>query len=505
MKNFDIIGTGPIGEKASELLAKTPTLIELGFKVPRRTVLAQGFFDGYFQRNGFGQSLDMVNPSDDLESRVRNGSFTLGEFESLKKLSLSFGATPLAVRSSAMGDARGTGTYKTVFTDNKLGPLSKGVKEVLASYFSPSAIAFRKDANLESGFGVLLEPIVGHRLPYNQFAPFLSGFGYTSSAKGEGYISIIPLLGGGVDSKLGEILTEKGIKGFDGNFEEYLHETYMAMSHGDLPRRRSLLLRNERDGFRSFMGSYFHGSGFSQGRGRAHGGLIYTSFGEGSDFERALSDFNALPLFQTMKEMEVRFGVPHYFEFAVTLRKNKPVYWITQIAGLNPSMLDFQEFGGLENAIFMGNTVTGTGTKECRQIVDCFNPSDVDSLHEYNKTHSGYLLVFSSRLTTLLARRYFRMNPEYGRTLEYQDFSNASVLVEIQDADHVGNPIAHLGGQVSMTDKFFAVLDYDAEVKPQFDRLENHKKMIGRIGVYDLPLRVVANERKDKLVVYEQK
>src|SRR3989338_9315633 len=100
-------------------------------------------------------------------------------------------------------------------------------------------------------------------------------------------------------------------------------------------------------------------------------------------------------------------------------------------------MMDFEDLGDI---IFMGHTVTGTGAKECHKIANCWNPNDVDPLHEFNQHHQNYVLLYSSRLTTAALGG--------ARQLRYGDFSNASVFLEIQDARHIGDPVAHLGGQL---------------------------------------------------------
>ena len=112
------------------------------------------------------------------------------------------------LRSSAEGDARGTGTYKSAYTENGLPIVRKTLQNVLSSYFSQDAIAFRRDANTGEGFAIIIEPMIGQKIDNWCFAPVLSGFGYTSTSRGEGYISAVPGLGGGVESKDIEKITK---------------------------------------------------------------------------------------------------------------------------------------------------------------------------------------------------------------------------------------------------------------------------------------------------------
>jgi len=88
---IEIIGKGNIGEKARQLTEKTPALIQLGFCTPRRVVLAEDYFDGFFQRNGFGRNLRDVQQVQDLEVKIRSGSLTSEEFQILRKVNNCYG------------------------------------------------------------------------------------------------------------------------------------------------------------------------------------------------------------------------------------------------------------------------------------------------------------------------------------------------------------------------------------------------------------------------------
>lgn len=488
MNDIEIIGNGNIGDKARQLVEKTPKLKDIGFYVPRRTVLAEDYFDGFFQRNGLGENLRSVEIVEDLEAKIRSGSLTREEFQALQGVSSSYGNSPLAVRSSAEGDSRGTGTYKSEFTENQIGHLRKSVQKVLASYFSEDAVAFRRDAKTGDGFGVLVEPIIGQDIDWC-FAPVLSGFGYTSTSRGDGYVNIVPGLGGGVDTRDGERITEDVLKQFGGNLEDYLHEERSSMfsMFGGKTKRNSALLRT--DSSWSFDRSY-SGNAYHAPNRWNRGDVCRTSLNfEEAELDNAFRELNLNPLFEMMKRMEDNFGKPQYFEWAMTLENRKPKYWITQIADVNKK-LDTMDFEDLGDIIFMGHTVTGTGAKECYKIANCWNPDDVGPLYDFNQNHRDYVLLFSSRLTTC-GNKY----------LHYSAFNNASVFIEIQDARHTGDPVAHLGGQLDMTGKLFGVLDYDAEVPPQWDKFDSREKDESGIRVYQGKVKVVASERQNKMVV----
>src|SRR3989338_8372364 len=200
--DIEIIGEGEIGDKARQLVEKTPKLREIGFYAPRRFVLAEHFFDGFFQRNGLGNSLRDAHGSD-LEERIKKGSMAREEFEALERVCSYYGDNPVIFRSSARGDASGTGVYESVVTNNHPSDRRRAMLKVLASYFSESAKLFRRDAKTGEGFGILIDPLMFNRLGlYGDFlAPLVSGHGYTSTLKGSGYIKIVPGFGGGVMSR----------------------------------------------------------------------------------------------------------------------------------------------------------------------------------------------------------------------------------------------------------------------------------------------------------------
>jgi len=490
--DIEIIGSGNIGDKARQLLEKTPKLREIGFHTPRRTVLAEDFFDGFFQRNGLGNNLEEVAVTGDLEAKIRRGSLTREEFETLQRICDFYGNSPLAMRSSAQGDARGTGIYRTEFSENTVVGARKSLLVVLASYFSSDAIAFRKDSATGEGFGIIMEPIIGQKFEVAGsyiLAPVLSGFGYTSTSRGEGYVNIVPGLGGGVETRDGERISRSSIQEFDGNLREYQYSERGAMWGGRKAMRKSALLQT--DG--TFLSGEYSSIAFFPATKYSPAEVSPTYIRLEDSIRRTFEEIRLFPLFEMMERMEEAFGRPQYFEWAMTLEDGKPRYWITQVADISKK-LDMMDFEDLGDVLLMGHTVTGTGTKECYRIANCWNPDDIDRLHEFNQRNVNYVLLYPSRLTSSIVRREFRQ-------LQYGDFNNASVFLEIQDANHSGDPVAHLGGQLDMTGKLFGVLDRDAEIPPQWDKFHAKEIEIGGLRVYDGKVRVIASERQNRIVV----
>ncbi len=474
--DFEIIGKGNIGDKARQLINKTPKLKEIGFHVPIRTVLAEDFFDGFFQRNNLGETLSSADSDMNLELMVKTGSFTKEQFEALQNVRLSYGTMPLAVRSSAEGDSMGTGIYKSEFCKNETDPFKKAVKNVLASYFSLDAISFRRDAKTGKGFAINVEPIVGQRF-MSSFGPMFSGFGYTSTSKGKGYISVVPGLGGGVNRRDGEILTREIMNEFNGNLHEYLIDC-VDNKFRKIKRKSALVDFDSIDFFRGrFYGDAFY-----------HNDVAPVSLDFSDELKKDYRKLSMVPLFDMMKKMEDIFGKAQYFEWALTSEEGKQKFHMLQIADANKK-LDTLDFEGIENLLFVGNTVTGSGVKECYTIFNCENPDDREELSEFNRHNSNYILKYAGRLVSNLLPSDYR--------LRYEHFSNASVFLEIPDAEHVNNPISHLTGQLDMSGKFFGVLDYDFQTDEMWDRFNSRTN--GKF--YSGKMHVHASEKQDKIVI----
>ncbi len=450
--NIKIIGKGNIGDKAKQLLEKTPQLIQMGFHAPERTVLAEDYFDGFFQKNGLGKSFKSVDVIENLEAKIRRGSLTREEFETLQKVGFSYGKSPLVVRSSAEGDSRGTGIYKTEFCDNEIKAITPALKKVLASYFSENAVLFRKDSGAEKGFGIIIEPIIGQWLD-DTFCPVLSGFAYTSTSKGEGYINVVPGIGCGVESRDGKKITKTSLKECEGNLKLYLEN--LENKKLDIVER--------------------------------------IQYGKSVRIKNSINRINLFPFFNMMDEMEKAFGMPQYFEWAMTLEQGIPEYWIIQIADV-AKKADIFEFGDLGEIMLNCYSVTGNGMKECSKITYVFNPDELDNLYKFNKENENYVLLYSSRLTTtFLGRAVDR--------LEYRHVSNAAVLIEQVDAPHAISPIAHWQGKLDVTKKLFGVLDTCDTESGNLDLFFRRLQKEGRMDVYPGKVKVVASERQDRMIV----
>jgi len=438
-----------------------------------------------------GNNLSDVEVVEGLEARILRGSFPRNDFEVLQGVSDSFGDRPLAVRSSGPGDARGTGTYETVFTDNKVGELRKGIQRVLISYFSESALAFRHDAQAGDGFGRIIEPIIGQALEYppNGIAPVLSGYGYTSTLRGEGFVNMVPGLGGGVDTRYGERITESAMREFN-SLTSYVYHSNERDSTSFPGSRESSLLMSVREHEMYFN---WYGQIYSSASAMNKGRIISTILDFKNDAQVMIELTKFGRLYSMMNMIERAFGKPQYFEWAATINGMEAQYWILQIADVEKK-IERLDFGDYEDVVMMAHTVTSSGEIECEKIAVCTLYGHIPALHEFNQHNSGYLLLYSSDVVDRYARRA-------GFKISYSDFSNAAAFIEQQQGPHGGKPIDHLGTQLELTGKLFGVLDYYGDVEPQLDRLEEREVEEHGLRVFQGRYFIQASEAQNLMLV----
>jgi hypothetical protein len=515
-----VIGTGEIGDKARQLIFKTAWLHSIGFHTSPKHILTEGFIDQFFLHNGWGNGLRDARPplprgermwrrlrfkKPDLEGDrkalrklISEGKFTDEQTAVLQHIITASNATPLVVRSSAMGDARGTGSYKSVFMvyrrdESNTDSLSNSIRKVLASYFSEAAFLLQTQGNAGQGMGIILEPIIGQQIEAgydDTLAPVLSGCGYTSTAKGPGFIKVVPGLGGGVQSRDAWKIFRKDLVPHGGILGKYIKHQVEHI-------RRTCEVIPDIALFR-FREGYRHDSYYAQIYDR---GEVYSSFEYKDHINAAIKNLNILTLFEMMDEIERRIGSFQYFEWALTFDDDgNPQWWITQIADANPTS-DVIEFLDSSKALLLVHDVEGSGVKTGRKIVECTRVSELSDLEKFNQKNEDYVLVYSANLSTRVPRDrpIFSSTP---RRIQASDFSNAAAAIEIPDVAHVNDPASHFAGQLKELGILFGVLAPETEMEIPWHILKEHEQLVGGLKLWDVPFRVISSEHRDDLVVY---
>jgi hypothetical protein len=479
--NFETIGAGEIGTKAEEVRDKALESMRLGLRVPPSIALAEEFF------------LDVVDKALKTENPQRTITYERLSPEKRRILEARgkrFGS-PLAIRSSAVEDGRGTGIYSTVFCTNNVDVIERAVMHVLASDYSPDAIQFREDAHKSEGFGVLMQPLIGRNIDWG-FGPLISGVGYTSTMRGEGYVTAVPGLGGGVISQEAQRISPDELGKYNGRLMDFildLREMRKRYRSGSLTSDSALV---KADGFIGEPLKY-KGKLFREVDEEPFGGVVQRNkFSYSLKTEDFIYGLNFGRFFDTMKKLEESIGMPQYFEYAIIDDNAEPAIYLTQIADANEK-LDPIEFGNLENIIMGGRSVRGSGIMDCQSIVLCLSEEAIKPLREYNARYCSYLLYFSSDLTSEGTRTYSKLG--------LRDFNNADVFVELQETTHYGNPQEHLSQRLWEAGKIFAVYDPRAEDNSEWVKIMNETITENGFAVINLPVRAYASQGTDRFVL----
>lgn len=472
---MEIIGKGSIGDKAKQLKNKAEIIGTLGFRQSERIVLAQGFLDSILRNNKYlANPLSEIEPHSDfynwrkiiaLQKKMSECELTNSQSETLSQIIEKFNGKPLAVIFSASGDSRGTGVYDSKFTNGDLTHLKCAILEVIASYFTENAVSFRRDSNCGKDLAVIIEPIIGqwHKTNYKWieklFAPAISGFGYTSTARDtEGFVSMVEGIGGGVDYNHRKKITPEVLKKYPGNLHK-LVQSQTPYSRGFNPN-------------------------FGKEQKNLPDGLILSK-----DIKGFINELNLNILFEKMRQLEKICNCPQYFEWALTFKKGKPEYWITQISDVDV-VRDMYDFSKLGNILIEGNEVVGTRKLESKKIVYCKNMGTLSKLREFNLTNKNYILVFSGLLTSDWRRMDF----------DSRHYSNASVLLEANSFIHIhGTSLAHFGGKTQLTGKLFGCVDHKAtNLKEIFGELEQEN-----ISIIEGKYISIGSEYQNRIVVID--
>jgi hypothetical protein len=476
---WTIIGSGSIGAKAEELKNKSWAIEQAGFTLIPRTVFAMGFFEDFRERSGINDALKRGASSEELLELVRNTEFNKSELERIGAVAAGFKNVPVAVRSSAHGDCRGTGIYKSEFVmPRETTHLANAIRLVLESEFSESAIAFRKDVGLPNGMAVIVEPVFGQcveaSLPWEHalhkfWGPNYGGLAYSTTSSGEG----VALFTGGlpINSVRG-----KGVRVFEGDNRrpgDVLFDFEIDFLAGGLSPRdaygRMGIPDDEKEG-------------------------KWIDAEHGTDMEVSIhpkfTPKNFKWLFKKLKKLELLLGKPQYVEWAVVENGMKPKTALLQIADMALKH-DFYEMASNERTIMRSDFVAGSGVKICKEIVHVLNPDDVHLLSEYNRTHEGYVVMYAGRLISRLCE---------GGVLDYCHLSNSGVVVENPEMHHSQNPLAHFGGELRDSGKFLIVAN---EINWDFLRTIEKEQRQGKgvLSIYPIEVKVTCSERQQKAVV----
>ncbi|UCG51815.1 MAG: nucleotidyltransferase domain-containing protein, partial [Candidatus Latescibacterota bacterium] len=390
-----------------------------------------------------------------------------------------FGDRPVVVRSSSLLEDRTgfsfTGQYKSVFLGNqgtreaRLHDLTRAVAEVYASNFGPDPIEFRADRELlefSEQMGIMIQEVVGTRVgPY--FLPAYSGVarsrtdlrGLAGIDGSGGVLRIIPGLGTRTQDGTGEehpVLifpghpfvsingsTEDGIRhaprridviNLETNRLQTVELSELIRSHGDTYPNAEMVVSLYEDG-------QMRSLNLEEERSKITNGNLVANF-EGL-ITRSPFVMNIRNLLRTLEET---LGKPVEIEFAsngehVYLLQCRPQPVARQVRPA-PIPKDITR----DQIVFSANRCVSNGWASNITHVVYLDPAAYAELEE--PTHRQDVVRAVARLNRLLPKRQFILvrpgrlcatgDAQGGTNLEYGDFKNAAVLVDLSGS---GDPI----------------------------------------------------------------
>ena len=222
------IGTGKIGGKAAGLLLAYKILQNTAPEIYNQIRLPQSYFIGADVFYDFlsGNRLEFLNQKYKTAEQIRDDypkiqeQYTHARFpeevaDQLREILQELGKTPLIVRSSSLlEDNFGmsfAGKYLSIFCPNQgtlkenLRDLTRSIRQIYASVFSPDALMYRRRAGLldyDERMAILLQEVQGQRHRQYYF-PSLAGVAYsyspivwnTSIKREEGFMRLVMGLG----------------------------------------------------------------------------------------------------------------------------------------------------------------------------------------------------------------------------------------------------------------------------------------------------------------------
>lgn len=515
-----VYGRGGLGDKVRQLLLHTDMAARAGFARQRRRFFPEGFFDPQYQGLGWGrdvrEAVAQGAPMDQAAAAkaLLRAGLTSDQRQILSTVCDEFRGCGLAIRSSGIDHALGTGTFRTRIAPARVAAVAAALSQVLASNFGADAAALRSRLGSDGEFGVIIEPLIGQEIageesfdddgqqlfPASVWAPIISGSGFSSTAYGPAELRVWPGLGGGVEERAAELMTRAMVERHGGSLIDYIDAEYERIVDRAREDQTSLLLRYERLsiglGSRKdhWMVDGFRPDAVADGYGDAAWCNVRDRFEPAAvgqiDYEALLARVTMAPFFDAVARLEALADYPLYFEWAITADP-EPRWGLTQIAPARQFAEDFA-WAQQGELWFRAHTVKVAGQFLASGLVICYSADALPALRAWNAAHHNYLLLYTGNLTSRL----------YGSPLRLADFAAAGAVYELPYADHTGDPAAHFGGQFTALGIPFGVMRRE-DYREVYDLLTHHGRTQDGLTIVPGRFQVLSSEaRREALVSY---
>ncbi len=491
-----VLGDGAVGYKSNTFLRHTPALLDVGFRVPGRSVLTQSLVDEMLLVNGLGKNLDDAVAKgltqEQVKRRALTGTLPSALIRIFDELNHFYDGHPLMIRSSAVGDSTGTGGYESV-CHYHADKLAADVIEVVASYFSERAYDYRRKSGVGLGFDLLVEPLVGAWMGTEKdmhLAPILSGYAYSSIPREAAYLGVVPGLGCGVKSDAirgVERITQEKI-GLHPNLATWIVKERLHVFHDGAAKHESRLLALEdQHNWERIPGYAYHpNQGVMDRHLHFPGGNETTA---PARYLELLSKVDLRVLFRMIKALEQKVQERCYVEWALTFEGNEPRFWALQLSPVAPDpAIDLR----LDRTpLFHATNVPHSGVKRCQHIVFLRSQKQLEQLKSFNRDHEDYILVVPGRLITN------QKDP-----IDFSNYSNAGVVLEWADyVHHERSALGHFSGLLRESKILFGSIDPEMAAQMP-DSLRALFSSTDSFHVAPINLEVRASLRENRLEVY---
>jgi len=489
---FKVYGEG-VGEKARQLMLKMQPILDSGFFLDKRNILGWSFFSDFLKRCG-AEGAIVAGDLKAAKKCIAEGKFNDSEMKVFSEICKDFCEHRIiAVRSSAEGDALGTGVYESFFTLNSVEGASEAAKRVLASHFTEKAALVRHDAKLEDGIGVMIEPLVanereeltgyykdsrGLNMPKTSpvFAPMISGFGRTYSyAAEDAQVGAVQGLAGNYvkDPRFGIMITRKnsGKSWMDIQMEILSSGKNHAQHHMKGMTKESLALdANAVEKVVEFFDN------------------CQTQV----QYEEIFADLygNAVKLYGNLG------GSTAYFEYATKATEGGRKHFMTQIADDARSEFTFEPCKDAGRIAGHAVFVSGGGQKSAAQLVYIHEKSGWEMLKKANREHENYFLIYEQGAS------WKGDFDDVCTVIGYEHINNAAAIGVNSYENRKEMMLdfsAHFGGMLGLTGKILLGFEYYDRNSLIMERIKMNavaKKEYNRgCTVYEIPLELLASEK----------
>ena len=431
-QNWLVLGSiNQIGAKAEELMRKEKAISEAGFTTYPRVALAMDFVEPFLKRSGVNEKMG----GEKAKVAIKKTEFTKSETKQIMDAIGMLGLGFPVVRSSAHGDATGTGIYKSVIVGKKSHEkgfealVLHAIKQVLASHYAEGARIFREKLALASGIAVIIEPAFAEPMKNTMrngdgFTTFafescqFGGIGRTSETNIYGKKEEAIYISAGLPSKVvgwGEgvrISPDDFAHGGSSIRDFEKNKDYMGMDAAKLIRYRRII------------------EAICWGEVISGEGGIYNSDGlNNGTFREPLETL----IFGKLRKLESILGAPQYIEFGVRQIGGKTEVACFQIADEKTASKGKVELYQKGERLIRSDIVIGKGVFDSNMLVALLGSSGVHDLYHFNQNNKGYILAYSGNILT-----YDRVDITY--------VGNASVLAEYIAYVTHENLASHWGG-----------------------------------------------------------